>query len=270
MTGRVVWRTAGSPGRDVVLLHPLASAHRFWSGIVPLLADLRLHLCDLPGHGDAPVPDRRYTVAELAAWIAADLDRLRAAGYGGPHGRFTVAGVSLGGLVAQHLAADRPDLVDRLVLADTVATYPEPMRAMWRERAAVARAEGMAPLAEPTLATWFTPEAIATGAPVVDRTREQFLATDPEGYALACEALETADATPVLGRIAAPTLVLCGDGDMPAFTAAAPALRDAIPDARLEWIRPARHAAVIELPDRFVYALRAFLKETGDGEEDTP
>ncbi|WP_182909335.1 alpha/beta fold hydrolase [Microbispora sp. H13382] len=259
------WHTTGS-GRDVVLLHPLASSHRFWSGIVPLLTGRRVHTCDLPGHGDAPVPSGRYGVADLAAWLAAGLDRLRADGFGRPDGRFVVAGVSLGGLVAQHLAADRPDLIDRLVLADTVATYPGTMRELWRERAAVARARGMAPLVDPTIATWFTAEALATGAPAVGLARQILLNTDPEGYARACEALETADVTSSLPRITAPALVICGDDDMPAFVAAAPALRDAIVGARLEWIASARHAAVVERPDRFVSVLDAFLRDRGDEE----
>lgn len=266
MIAPAMWHSTGA-GRDVVLLHPLAAGHRFWTEVVPLLDGHRVHLCDLPGHGDAPVPARRYGVTDLAAWLAAELDRLRAAGTGGgPDGRFTVVGVSLGGLIAQQLAADRPDLVDRLVLADTVATYPEPMRELWRERAAIARERGMAPLAEPTLTTWFTAAALAAGTPAVALARELFLATDPEGYARACEALETADTTPVLPRITAPTLVVCGDDDMPAFTAAAPALRDAIAGARLEWIGPARHAAVIERPDRFAAALRGFLRDVADEE----
>ncbi len=54
------------------------------------------------------------TVRELAADVAAAMDALGIA-------RASVFGVSQGGMIAQYLAIDRPDLVDRLVLAVTLS-----------------------------------------------------------------------------------------------------------------------------------------------------
>ena len=144
------------------------------------------------------------------------------------HTRVDVVGVSLGGLVALRLAADNPDLVRRLVVVDAVAVYPQPMREMWRDRAARAPVEGLEPFLDPTLGLWFTADRVAEGGPVVEAVRRAFLA-GARGYALACRALEQADVTGVLDRITAPTLVVCGEDDAPPFTAAAREFGERLP-----------------------------------------
>ena len=242
-------------GPPVLLLHPLGVDRSFWDDVVAALDGYELLTYDFPGHGETPVPAEPYTVADLA-------EQARALLTSGGHAQVTVVGVSLGGLVAQRLAADAPELVRRLVVVDAVPIYPEPMREMWRDRAARAPGEGVGPFLDPTLALWFTADRLAEGGPVVEGARRAFLAGDPRGYALACRALADADVTGVLDRITAPTLVVCGADDAPPFTAAARELGGRLPDARVVWLSPARHAGVLEQPEQFRDALIGFL--TGD------
>ena len=84
-----------------------------------------------------------------------------------------------------------------------------------------------------------------------------------QGYALACEALANADLRTIAEKISAPTLVVCGDADIPSFLDAARWLAANIKDARLRWIADARHASVIERPDEAVALLREFLSGSG-------
>ncbi|MXG91175.1 alpha/beta fold hydrolase [Nocardioides flavescens] len=206
---------------------------------------------DLPGHGAEPALPEGAGLEAHAAWLA---ERLASQ----EDGPVDLLGVSLGGLLAQQLAATRPDLVRRLVVVDAVTTYPEPMRAMWRERAAVARTDGVAAYVEPTLALWFTAEAREADEPVVAWTAKTVEGTSPEGYARACELLEGADTRPLLDRITQPVLVVCGDDDAPPFRAAVAELEAALTDVRTCWL-PGRHAAVIESPEPAVAALEEFL-----------
>jgi 3-oxoadipate enol-lactonase len=241
-------------GTPVLLLHPLGVDRSFWDGVVPALDGSEVLTYDFPGHGETPVPPEPYTIEDLADQAR---DLLAEAG----HTRVDVVGVSLGGLVALRLAAGAPDLVRRLVVVDAVAVYPQPMREMWRDRAARAPAEGVEPFLDPTLALWFTAGRLAEGGPVVAAARRAFLAGDARGYALACRALELADVTGVLDRITAPTLVVCGEDDAPPFTAAAREFGERLPDARVVWLSPARHAGVLEQPEQFREALVGFLGE---------
>jgi 3-oxoadipate enol-lactonase len=230
----------------------------FWEGVLPALQGFEALTYDFPGHGRTPAPPEPYTVEDLA-------DQAQALLADAGHARVDVVGVSLGGLVAQRLAADAADLVRRLVVVDAVSVYPEPLREMWRERAARAPVEGLDPFLDPTLGLWFTADRVAEGGPVVEQVRRAFLAGDPRGYALACRALEQADLTGVLDRITAPTLVVCGEDDAPPFTAAARKLGERLADARVVWLSPARHAGVLEQPEQFRDALIGFLGEAAAG-----
>lgn len=98
----------GGEGPPVALIHGFGADRLSWAATVPSLAGVRaLHAVELPGHGQAgAVPDPASPEAlanEVAEAVA-------------PLGPLPVIGHSLGGAVALHLAALRPDLVTRLVL----------------------------------------------------------------------------------------------------------------------------------------------------------
>ena len=186
---RAVTAAAGPPAEEaaLVLLHPLGADHEFWDPLTRALAGRPVHALDLPGHGRAPLPSGGLTIARAAEAVLAELDRDGA-------GRVDLLGLSIGGLVAQYIAAHAPERVAHLVLADTVARYPEPFRQQWRARARAARTEGTASFVEPTLQTWFTPDFARSEAEAVRYARAAIARCDPEGYAQACEALEAVDA----------------------------------------------------------------------------
>jgi 3-oxoadipate enol-lactonase len=123
-------------GPCLVLLHCLGVDHRFWDFALGLQDQFSLFRYDLPGHGETPVPDvSAYAIGDLSDQLAALLQKERVA-------RAHVAGIPLGGLIAQHFAAHHAHLVDRLVLVDTSPRYTDAMRNMWAARAATARAQG--------------------------------------------------------------------------------------------------------------------------------
>jgi 3-oxoadipate enol-lactonase len=239
-------------GPPLLLLHCLGVDHRFWDFTADLASDFTLLRYDLPGHGATAVPGAAYGIADLSAQAA---DILAANGIARAH----VAGISLGGLIAQHLAASRPELVDRLILVDTTPRYSEELRLMWDERAATARAAGVAPMIPALLAIWFSAEAIAANGPGVRYVRETLACCSGEGYALACEALKAADLRTLAAKIAAPTLVVAGAAEIPSFIEAARWLADNIPRTEVALIAGARHASVLEQPEAARGMMREFL-----------
>jgi 3-oxoadipate enol-lactonase len=241
-------RTGSGP--PLVLLHCLGVDHRFWDFALPLACEFTLLRYDLPGHGAAAVPNERYRIEDLSDQLAGVLVEHKISR---PH----VAGISLGGLIAQHFAAN--NVVDRLVLIDTTPRYTEEMRSMWAERAVTARRHGVVALVEDLLKVWFSAGFLAQDPPAVRYVRSTLARTPGEGYALACEALAAADLRNGATKIRAPTLVICGDDDIPSFREAAEWLAGRIESAKLAWIERARHASVLEQPDRACYLLREFL-----------
>lgn len=246
-------RTGSGPA--IVLLHCLGVDHHLWDHAVAALSGTHTMLrYDFAGHHETPVPDAPYTVEHLSEQLRAVLDAegVRSA---------TVVGISLGGLVAQHFAASNPGRTDGLVLCDTTPRYTDASRANWGVRAAAARTQGVLSFVDTLLGIWFTPDFVAANPPAVRYVRDCFAKVSGEGYAKACEALAVADLRPLLKQIKAPTLVVCGDEDVPDFREAARNFERDIAGARLTWLSPARHAAPLQQPEQFVEAVRGFLAD---------
>ncbi|HTW16659.1 MAG TPA: alpha/beta hydrolase [Nocardioides sp.] len=233
-------------GPPLVLLHPLGADARFFE---PLLE----HVEHEAWTADVNPTEARPTLAEVAEGLAGELDAVL-------DGPAALVGVSLGGLVAQHLAAAHPALVSHLVLADTLVSYPAPMREMWAQRAADVRAHGTESILGATLATWYGADA-APPAELEQVCRQQVLATGPATYARACLALRDADTSTLLDRIQAPTLVLCGDRDAPPFLSGSTLLAERLaPDAGVTWLGGGHHAALLEQPQAAAVAITAHVR----------
>ena len=173
-------------------------------------------------------------------------------------GRASICGVSLGGASAIWVAANEPERVDRLVLACTSARFGEPEP--WLERAAMARDQGLEPIADSIVARWFTS---AAPKEVVARFREQLVEAPREDYAHCCEALARWDFRDRLGAVEARTLVIAGEQDRAAPLEDAELLAARIPDAKLAVLPGAAHLANVEQPEAFATLVSEHLTVVG-------
>jgi 3-oxoadipate enol-lactonase len=229
----------------VVFLHPLGADGRFWDPVRAEILPRTSVALDLPGHGTAPPPELGSGIEAYAAAVA---DQLAEPSH--------LVGMSLGGLVAQEVGASRPDLVASVVLVDTVAVYPEPMRQMWRDRADIARTGGLSTLVEPMVEMWFSAELGATADPRVEQARRTFESTDPEGYARTCDVLAMVDLRARVASLRVSAVVVCGQDDAPPFRDAATWLASTTGDGTVHWL-PGRHACAVENPAEFAKLLLA-------------
>jgi pimeloyl-ACP methyl ester carboxylesterase len=110
---RVSYRTAGSGGPVVLLIHGIVGCAEQWDQVAPLLAERYTVIApDLLGHGQSAKPRGDYS---LGAYAASVRDLLVALG----HRRATVVGHSLGGGVAMQFAYEYPPFAERLVLVSS-------------------------------------------------------------------------------------------------------------------------------------------------------
>lgn len=198
--------------------------------MLPLLGDRGVVVVDVPHR------DRAFTPAEAVGWLAGALE---------PSAPVDLIGHSLGGLLCARLAAERPELVRRLVLVAPVGAEAPGRGGLRSARAgaALVRTAAAAPLAlfwaMVTDALRWGPAALVRGG--LDATRERFE-----------------------GAVTAPTLLVWGALDRLVPTERAQAWLKLVPGARLAVIPPAGHVPMIETPSAFVDVVLEFLDEPGD------
>ncbi len=240
----------GPPGAPVlVLLHSLGTSLHVWDDQAAALAGaFRVARPDLRGHGLSEVTPGPYTMEQLAEDALALLDAL---GVGQAH----VAGLSIGGMVAQAVAHRAPERVASLILCDTALVIPPAQ--LWHDRAALVRAEGMSAVADAVMARWVTPGFMTS--PGAAGLRAMLLRTAPEGYAGAAEAIAAADLTEQTRALRVPALVLVGDRDEATPLASAEALCSAL-GGSLVVLPGAAHIPTVEAPEAVTDAIRQFLQ----------
>ena len=233
-------RVLGRPGRPTVVVGgSVGSTLATWEPqLAALSSEFQVIAYDHRGHGGSPAPPGPYSIDDLALDVVALLDDYGVA-------RAHMVGLSLGGMVAQLIAARQPQRVDRLVLLCTAAHYPDP--ASWTERAATVRADGTDAIADAVVARWLTADYRRDQPTEVARLREMVVSIDDEGYAACCDAIADMDLRPDLSRIHAPTLVIAGAEDPAVPPERMRELADEIAGSRFV-IVPGAHVPPLEHP----------------------
>lgn len=224
----------GPGDRTLVLLAGQANNHHWWDVTRPDFdASFRTVTLDYRGTGlsGGCDPDS-YSTRGFAGDVITILDQLGA-------GRADVYGTSMGGRVAQWLAADHGDRVGRLVLGCTSPGSPHGIeRSAAVSRSLAQRDAGAARRA--LLELMYSPEWLAVDrGPYGTLGDPTMSAAARRGHRRASAEHDSWDALP---HIASPTLVVHGTDDVFNPTANAPLIADRIPNARLHLIPGARHA----------------------------
>jgi pimeloyl-ACP methyl ester carboxylesterase len=243
---------AQGKGEPLLLIQGLGYARWGWGPIVaPLARSFRLITFDNRGVGESEVPHGPYTARVLAEDALGVLDGL---GIEQAH----VCGASLGGMVAQELAAGWPERVDRLVLCCTSpgkGAFPMPKETV--------RLFAEAPRMTPEVALRrFVENSLVARGDLVETIYRRRLADPPDPVGWAGQAAAGTGFGGVdLEAITAPTLVLHGTEDNVLDARNAHVLADRIADARVELLPGTGHLFWWEQPERVVSLIREFLTE---------
>ncbi|MEL6197405.1 MAG: alpha/beta fold hydrolase, partial [Pseudomonadota bacterium] len=198
----------GADGPPIIFSNSLGTDLRIWDPLIaildqsPLRARRRLRY-DKRGHGLTAGGPPRWSLDDLVGDLAALME---AQGLS----EAVIVGLSVGGLIAQGLAAQRPDLVRALVLCDTAAKIGTDE--MWNARIAAVEAGGMAAIVDPTMERWFTPGFRADPLRL-SPWRTMMLRADPAGYAATAAAIRDADYRDRAAALSVPALAVVGEAD---------------------------------------------------------
>jgi esterase len=251
---------AGAP--DLVLLHGFTGHARSWDAFAEAMTDrYRVLALDQRGHGESGwAAADAYGNAEMVEDVAAFVSAMGLK-------RFSLLGLSMGGMVAINYAGRRPEGLTELVIVDIgpeiVASGSARIQAGVRaadvfaskdEAFAAARAANSRPpethhrqRVEQSLMrtedgrwTWRYDRALRS--PTTVRLR------DPEAAWRAC------------ANIAAPTLIIRGSLSDILSPEVAARMLEVIPDVRLTQVENSGHSVSLDAPEAFLAAARAFLK----------
>lgn len=254
MTNLHVNEYGASTAPAVVLLSSIATTHEAWAKQIPALAEnFRVITVDHRGHGrseTARVAPGATTMDTLAADVLHALDEVGV-------NRFRVVGLSLGGALAQHLAA-KSGRVEKAVFACTATYLGGPEK--WRERTETARTQGMDALADGMMENWFTEGFRASHPDEVRHIHDMVAGIDGEAYAQNGDALAGWDFADQLGEVTCPVLTIAGAQDPSTTPAELARIAERVAGpVESVVIDPGSHQVAIERPEEFNRALTQFL-----------
>lgn len=235
----------------LVLLHGFTQTGRSWDAVRAALDGVPTLAPDLRGHGAAA--DARPVSSEA---LVADV--LAAA----PPGPFMVAGYSMGGRLALHVALAAPERVAGLGLVSTTAGIEDPAERAARRSSDDALADeierdGIEAFAERWAAL---PLFASQSTEVRAAAQAERLAQSPAGLAASLRGFGTGAMEPVwdrLGELSLPAVVVVGERDAK-FRAIGERLAAALPRAGEPVVVPgAGHALPLEAPGAVAAALRS-------------
>lgn len=231
----------GTSDNTLVFIGSLGSTTDMWLPQLDALhKDFRVIAVDHRGHGLSELIEGTPTVADLAQDVLDTLDDLGV-------GSFGVIGLSLGGAVAQYLAATS-DRVTKAAFMCTAAKFGEPQG--WLDRAAACRENGTGSLSEAVIQRWFSPTWLENNPASREHFEAMVAGTPSEGYALCCEALATWDFTDRLGEITVPVLTIAGADDPSTPPSTVQIISDGVGgESRAEVLSPAAHVPTVERPN---------------------
>ena len=227
----------------LVLLHGFTQTGESWRPVIDQLGErYRAVAPDLRGHGSAgdrrPV-DLGACVEDVAALVADE--------------PFALAGYSMGGRVALHVALAHPDRVERLVLVSASPGIADDVERDARREAdeeLAAELEGQEDVA--AFASRWGRQRLFTGqSPAVrELLHADRLRSGPAGLAAALRGLGPGSMEPLwgrLGELAMPVTLVVGERDAK-YVAIAERMAARVPRARVVSVPAVGHAAHVEAP----------------------
>lgn len=233
----------------IVLLHSLGTDATLWHHQIRLFERIGPPLApESRGHGAEPWPG----TAGIDEWVA-DLHAVI-----GPLGPVHLVGLSMGGMQAIAYAANHPDCVRSLVVANAFAYLPEEIA----ERRIADAVEAIDAHGMDAYAHTYLEQTLTTTLARSDygKLHAAIASMSPEAYQGSARATFLGDVRPFLPSIECPTLVLTGDQDQKTPMSSAELIASGIRGARVEVVERAGHLSCIENPFAFNREVVQFIR----------
>ena len=242
----------GKRERTFIFINSLGTDFRIWKAVTEILKEYgNILLFDKRGHGLSDTPADTKSLENYLNDLLALLQHLSIT-------KYTVVGLSVGGMIAQMLANHYPEMVDKLILCDT--SHKIGSAAIWNERIAAVTKHGLQSISDSVMQRWFS-ESFRTNQPdTVAGYKNMLERTSVPGYIQTCEAIRDADLTEIARQIKIPALCLVGSEDRSTTPGEVKDLADLIEGSRYEVIQGSGHIPCVDNPSALSQLVIDFIK----------
>ena len=242
-------------GRPLVFLNALGWDHRQWEHHYHhYAAHYRVLAIDTRGHGKTTIAPGPYSLELFRDDLLAALDALEI-------DSACIVGFSLGGMIAQYVAAATPERVAALALISTVCRTDPALRQVFEERIAANKAKGPRAAAETVAKTLFSAAFRAAEPDFLEKFYAWRVVSPQEPIFESMRATLALDICSALSDFRMPCMVVAGAEDAATTPDNVARLADEIPDATFHTIAGSGHLIPIEQPTAFRDFLDGFLAE---------
>jgi len=258
-------------GTPVTLLHGFTQGGRSWHEVISKMpAGWKWVLPDLRGHGDTRVrPGGPHTMDACTADLEMLWDHLGIA-------RTHLVGYSMGGRLALHVAASRPDRILSLLTIGAHAGLEEDARE-GRRRGDEAMAQRIENDGLEAFVNYWTSLPLFAGLErrgpsFVAQVRAERMNNRVAGLAESLRGMGAGAMRPVwdqLARVTCPCTFVAGQLDH-GYAASARRLAESVPNGRVVVVQRAGHTVHQERPDAFARLLLAHLETASERSEASP
>jgi len=258
----------GHGGAPILFVHGFGTCSFLWREVGPVLAmaNRTAFAIDLFGYGESDRPfDGQYGIAAQSDYLDRALTALRLT-------KATVVGIDLGAAVAMHLAFNRPERVERLVLINPIAFDDVPgddIKTMQRNTARFALRISRGVLGAAPLMRELLEKSVADKVNMPDQLLARYLAPyvgkDGLNHLLTlARAVDGDDMAEVdLGQLDRPSLIVWGDQDPFVSPKLADRLADTIPGSRLVRLPGTGRLVPEEAPETLANMILEFVGAAG-------
>jgi 3-oxoadipate enol-lactonase len=249
----VYYELSGNGNKTLVLFNGITMSTAAWTFMLPVLENhYRLLRLDFLGQGESDKPSEPLYALEAQADLAdVLLDEL-----GIEH--IYLAGLSYGGMVAQHFARRHPHRIEKLLLASTLAWSDSVNRAMCDSWIA-AEASGGFDLRYTVSIPWlFSSRFLAAHASMLPDLKRMAALADWPSIIRLIEGVKLHDARTWLDTLRIPTQIIVGTEDRLTPRYQSELLHERIPGARLDLLPGAGHVLHLEATEAFCRAITGF------------
>ena len=239
-------RAGAKDRRPVVFLNSLGTDFRIWDSVIDALPETPCLLVDKRGHG---LSDSGAISIDVLANDVAELIEMQ------DWVDAIVCGVSVGGMIAQSLIDQRPDLAAGLILCNTGAKIGT--AEVWNDRIGKVLAQDVEAVADDILDRWFSPVYRAGFPLAVAGYRNMLTRIPAESYVATCAAIRDRDMTSTAKRIQVPTVCVAGADDLATPPDVVRELSDLITGSQFHILPDVGHLVCIEAPDFIVTQIQS-------------